>query len=234
MLQKSYPNQEAIPENLRGAYIQKGGEWVLDDLSQDHPLVVNHEAVKKDLSTEKGKVTKLTNEKAELEKNVLPAGTRAVPEADAELIEVVRPLGDKKAVKAVIDEHGELKREKQGREQDELYERAAKDLGYENVASFKAVAKALKLDIKFKPEKVDGKEVERPYVGDKSLADHIAAVPELKDAEPVFRTRPQEAPPSTEAGSGTRPAPTYKDKTGAGGGGQQPSYRFQESGDVKW
>jgi hypothetical protein len=232
MLQKSYASQDQIPENLRGAYIQKGSEWVLDDLSDDHPVVTHKKTLERDLSTERGKVTRLTNDKTELEKNVLPPGTKAVPEADAELVELVKPLGDKKAVKAVLDEHKTLATEKQEREQDSLLERAAKELGYENVAAFRAVAKGLKLDIKFKPEKIDGKDVEKPYVGDKSLADHIAATPELKDAEPVFKAKPQAPAPSTEGGSGNRPAPEGGgDK---GGGDKQQTYRFQEPGDVKW
>jgi hypothetical protein len=231
MLQTSYATQEAIPENQRGAYVQRDGKWVLDDLSNDHPVVAKRDELLTKTSTQQGQITRLTNEKSALEQNVLPAGHKAVPEADAALIEVVKPLGDAKAVKEVVEEHKTLKAAEETRAADELFERAAKELGYENVASFKAVAKALKLDVRFKTEKVDGKEVEKPYVGDKPLADHVAATPELKDAEPVFRVKPQAAPPSTEAGAGTRPPATEGDK---GGGDKSQSYRFQDPGDVEW
>lgn len=232
MLNKSYASQEAIPENLRGAYIQKGSEWVLDDLSQDHPVVTHNKQLQTELSTEKGKVTRLTNEKTALEGNVLPAGHKAVPEADAELIDVVKPHGDKKAVKTLLDEHATLKEEKAQREAEGALKKAAELAGYDNPAAFVAAAQAQKLAVTFKEETVDGKKVEKPFVGDKPLTEFVEATPGLKALEIAFKTKPVVTAPTTEGGSGNRPAAAGAN--GDKGGGDKQTYRFQEPGDVKW
>lgn len=232
MLQPSYASKEAIPADKVGAYVEKDGKWVLDDLSDDHPVVTHKKTLERDLATEKGKVTRLTNEKAALESNVLPPGTKPVPEADAELLELVKPLGDKKAVKAVIDEHKTLSQEKREREQDATLERAAQLAGYDNPEAFKAAARAQNVQVTFKEETVDGKKVEKPFVGDKPLGEFVAATPGLKALEVAFKTKPTPEAPSTEGGSGNRP-PANGEGGGTGGDkGQQ--YRFQEPGDVKW
>jgi hypothetical protein len=248
MLQTSYPSQDKIPEDKRGAYVERDGKWILDDLSQDHPVIVHKTKLETDLSAEKGKVTRLTNEKSQLEANVIPTGQKAVPEADAALVEEVKALGKSgKELKIIVAEHVTLTKEKQERQTDEVLDRAAKDLGYENQLAFRAAAKALGVEVTFKEETVDGKKVERPYVGDKSLADHVDATPALKALEPAFKTRPSATPPSTEAGAGSRPAPEGGPGGGPGaggggdrgggngnGGGGEQTYRFQEAGDVKW
>jgi hypothetical protein len=235
MLQTTYAKKEDVPADKIGAYIEKDGKWVLDDLSNDHPVVAKRDELLTKTSTQQGQITRLSNEVATLKVTSVPEGHAIVPVADKQLLDAVKPLGTVEEIKTKLTEYPTLKEKEQSRTLDELYDKAAKELGYENVGAFKAIAKALKLDIKFKPEKVDGKDVEKPYVGDKALADHIAATPELKDAEPVFKTKPQVPAPSTEGGSGNRPAAAGAGgSTNGGGGDKTPTYRFQEPGDVKW
>jgi hypothetical protein len=233
MLQTSYAKKEDIPAEKVGAYIEKDGKFVLDDLSNDHPVVAKRDELLTKTSTQQGQITRLTNENATLKVTAIPEGHAVIPVADKQLLDAVKPLGTLEEIKAKVTEYPTLKEKEQSRTLDELYEKAAKDLGYENTAAFKAIAKALKLDVKFKPEKIDGKDVEKPYVGEKSLADHIAATPDLKDAEAVFKSKPAPPAPSTEGGSGNRPA-VGGEGGGQGGGDKAQTYRFQEPGDVKW
>lgn len=229
MLQTTYTNETDIPENLRGAYIKKDGKWVLDDLSTDHPVVAKRDELLTKTSSQQGQITKLTNEKAALEQNVLPAGHKAVPEADAQFIEEVKPLGDAKTLKTVVGEHKTLKAESESRAADATFEKAALLAGYDNIEAFKAAAKAMSVAVVFKEETVDGKKVEKAFVGDKPLAEFVEATPGLKALEVAFKTRPQA--PSTEGGAGNRPpVETGESK----GGDKQQQYRFQEPGDVKW
>jgi hypothetical protein len=230
MLKSTYDKLDDIPEADRPHYALRKGKYVLE-LDDHHPVLAKNRELVTKQTTDQRTITRLTNEKQALESNVLPEGHKAVSEEDARFIEEVKPLSlSPKDLKTIVGEHKTLKEESEGRRQDEIFERAAKDMGYENAATFKAMAKALKLDIKYKTEKVDGQDVEKPYVGDKSLADHINATPELKASEPAFKARPAAQPPSTEAGAGTRPATS----AAAASAGKQEPYRFQEPGDVAW
>jgi hypothetical protein len=235
MLKTTYAKKEDIPADIVGAYVEKNGRWELDDLSTDHPVVAKRDELLTKTSTQQGQITRLTNEKADLEKNVLPPGTKAVPEADAQLLDEYKGLGKPpKDLKAVVTEHATLKEQEQARAQDQMLEKAAKLAGYDNPEAFKAAARAQKVEVTFKEETVDGKKVEKAYVGDKPLTEYVDATPGLKALEVAFKTKPQAEPPSTEAGAGNRPGAAGDDSAGKSGAKQDPTYRFQEPGDVKW
>lgn len=234
MLKTSYDKQDDIPENLRGAYIQKDNKWVLDDLDNSHPVVTKRDELLRDNTTLKSQNTRLQNDKASLEQNVLPAGHKAVPEADAELIEVVKPLGDKKAVTALIDEHKTLKAKDESVEHGKSIKRALELAGFkateENVEAVKAISASLGIKPEFKEETIDGKKVEKPYVADKLFTDYVEATPALKALTSVLKGGTAPNPVNTEAGAGNRGT------QGSGNGGQTKTetYRFQSAGDVQW
>jgi hypothetical protein len=101
MLEPEYAKLEDIPAEKRGAYKkdESTGKYVLDDLSPSHPLVAHKLTLERDLSSERGKVTKLSNEKATLEaRPALADGQVAVPAAEKAYIEKLKPLGDPDAI----------------------------------------------------------------------------------------------------------------------------------------
>lgn len=130
MLKHSYKTQEEIPENQRGCYVLSGTEWVLDKLPDDHPLVVNNKALLSENSTQKSSITRLTREKEALEGAALPSGRKAVPEADAEFIEKVKPFGSAPELVTKLTEHKTLKEESDTRKVQDHRREVAKLLGY--------------------------------------------------------------------------------------------------------
>lgn len=130
MLKTSYNTQEEIPENMRGAYVQSGTKWVLDSLDKDHPIVANRDELLTENATQKGKITKLTNEKTTLEGASLPAGHKAIPDADAEFIEKVKPFGSATEVVAKLTEHKALRDESDTRRTQDHLREVAKVLEY--------------------------------------------------------------------------------------------------------
>lgn len=118
MLKQSYNAESEIPENLKGAYVQKGSQWVLDDLSADHPVLVHNKTLLGEKATVEAQVVNLKTEveaaKAEAvaaKAKGLPHAHEAVPKADAELARVVKAAGITKPEEftAMKDEHGTLK-----------------------------------------------------------------------------------------------------------------------------
>jgi hypothetical protein len=131
MLTTSYKTQEEIPENQRGAYVQSGNEWVLDTLANDHPIVVKRDELLSENTAQKTRITKLTNEKDALSGTSLPAGHVALPEADAQIIEKVKPFGSVTEVVTKLTEHKTLKEESETRQRDDHLRKVAKALNYE-------------------------------------------------------------------------------------------------------
>ncbi len=237
MLKSSYDKLEDVPENLRGAYIPKDGKLVLDDLANDHPVVTKREELLAANTTLKQQNTRLTNEKASLEQNVIPAGQKAMPEADAELLEVIKPhVSDKKAAKTLIDEHKTFKAEHESIEQAKSIKKALKLAGFndsdETAETVRLLTASLGVKPEFKEETVDGKKVEKAYIGDKLFTDYVEQTPALKAISSVLTGGAAPQPVSTEAGSGNRPVAGGEQAAGAAAA--QSNYRFTSPGDVKW
>lgn len=131
MLKTSYPDQDSVPENMRGAYVLSGGKWILDEVSNDHPLIVKREELLRENSSQKGKITRLENEKSALESDVLPSGHVAVPRADAELIEKVKPFGTSSEIVTNLTEHKTLKEEVDTRKRSDHLREVARVLQFE-------------------------------------------------------------------------------------------------------
>lgn len=137
MLKNEYTNQADIPEGQRGAYVQKGDKWVLDDLENTHPLVVNSRTLK----TEK-QHAETARANAERERddakdalskvNVLQPGQRAVPKADAELVEVVKAEGvtTPDVFRALKTEHGTYKTKAETSDRRARFDDIRKKLGW--------------------------------------------------------------------------------------------------------
>lgn len=142
------------PENLKGAYVQKDGVWVLDDLSDDHPVVVTKTELENTQKGLKSQIDNLTATNGNLERErdehkgkAIPHGFRAVSKEIAELGEAVKQQGLSK------DELGSLKTELdtfRNREAEEgakaLRREAAKSLGYTNEDAFARLAKEMAIE----------------------------------------------------------------------------------------
>ena len=241
----SYDSYDKIPEGLGRDNFRQGkdGKWhpIVHD---EHPLVKK----KNDLLTTN---TDLTGQNTSLKDKAVPPGHRIVPVADFTLLEVIRGLGvNNEEIKTRLTEYPTLKQKETEAARETSYDNAGKFLKYDNLAAFKTAMKLGNVEIVWKKETVDGKEIEVPYVGEKKLADHIVTDESLKTMEPFFKMKPQVTPPKTEIGAGNRAS------TGGSGGGQgagnggagagsqentqpqqQPqekTYRFQNAGDVAW
>lgn len=94
---KTYNSLDEVPEALREHYVMKGGR-VVPEVSQDHPLVVNNVTLKTEKAEAERQRDEANRKKGEAETalasaNVLPRGHKAVPNADAELLEAVKANG---------------------------------------------------------------------------------------------------------------------------------------------
>ena len=229
-----YGKYEEIPEALGRDNFKQGsdGKWYAQ-VTEDHPLVKKKQEVLTNNTT-------LTAENTSLKSKAVPSGHRIVPVADATLLEVIKQMGlSGDEIKTRLTEYPTLKEKETEAARETAYEAAGKFLKYGNLEAFKTALKLLKVDVTFKPEKVDNADVQVPYVGDKRLSDHIVSTPELKTMEPFFKTVVTNPAPRTEAGSGSRPSTgttpaTTTPATETGKDQPKDNFRFNTPGDVAW
>jgi uncharacterized protein YfkK (UPF0435 family) len=229
-----YGKYEEIPEALGRDNFRQGADnkWYAQ-LTEDHPLVKK----KQELLTTNAT---LTGENTQLKEKAVPSGHRIIPVADFTLLEVIKQMGiSSDEIKTRLTDYPALKEKETAAVREKSYEDAGKFLKYTNLDAFKTTLKLLNVDVTFKPEKVDNVDVQVPYVGDKRLADHITATPELKTMEPFFKTAATTPAPRTEAGSGSRPStgtPPSTTPPATETGKEQPkdNFRFNTPGDVAW
>lgn len=242
-LPRAYPNQEAIPENMRGAYIQQGNEYVLDQLAADHPLVTS-------FNKKKTAETQWAGEKAALEAKAVPNGSRIIPLDDFRILEEIKKLNLPSAeITARVTEFPNLQQQVNTAKLEQSYAKAAELLKYDNPKAFIAAARNAKLNIDFQTETVDGKAIETPVVittvDGKEVktkwSDHLAKDIDLQLLEPAFKIKPKQETVNTDVGTGSRPTPQQQ-SAGSGNGAtttgagqpQTPSFPFVSEGDVKW
>ena len=229
-----YSKYEDIPEALGRDNFRQGADnkWYAQ-LTEEHPLVKKKQELLTTNST-------LTSENASLKDKAVPSGHRIIPVADHALLEVIKQMGiSTEEIKTRLTDYPNLKEKEVEATRAKSYEDAGKFLKYGNIEAFKTALKLLKVDVTFKPEKVDNVDVQVPYVGDKRLSDHIAATPELKTMEPFFKTAVTTPAPRTEAGSGSRPTTgtppaTQPPATETGKEPPKDNFRFNQPGDVAW
>jgi hypothetical protein len=229
---------EDIPEGLGRDNFRSGsdGKWYAQ-LTDDHPLVKKKQELLTANST-------LTSEKTQLENKAVPSGHRIVPLADFTLLELIKQMNlGGEEIKTRLTEYPNLKEKEVEASREKAYEDAGKYLKYTNLEAFKTAMRLSKVDVTFKPEKVDNVDVQVPYVGDKRLSDHITNTSDLKMFEPFWKTAVSATAPQTEAGSGSRPSagsppggtsPANQSATETGKETPKDNFRFTTPGDVNW
>jgi hypothetical protein len=118
MLKRSYATKEEIPAAYQNDYVEKDGRWVVDVegfdnvekvLEKNRELLADNSTVKSEISSLRGQVTKLNNDKAELAVRALPDGHVAIPVVDKQLLDAVKPLGTVDEIKTKVAEYPKLK-----------------------------------------------------------------------------------------------------------------------------
>lgn len=235
MLKNEYPKQEDIPENQRGAYVQKGDKWVLDDLESSHPLVVNSRTLKTE--KQQAETAKINAErerddaKEALSKaNVLQPGQRAVAKADADLLEKVKAEGvtTAEAFTTLKTEHGSYKATAEAAQAAKHAADVAEAMGWDKDKASRLVPKHFDLSTVELRDGADGKkqpiakvkQADGSTVVEKPFADVVKTTPELSDLAPLL----------TANGGGTR-VPGSTGGGGAPGGQKSVVDSFIESRD---
>lgn len=131
MLKTSYNTESEIPENLKGAYIGRDGKFVLDQLSDDHPVIISKKAALADKANATQKVEGLEADLAQAKTTSIPRGHIAVPKADADLLEKLKPHGTPQEIETKLSEHKELQEKVAKQERDAQLREVAKILSYE-------------------------------------------------------------------------------------------------------
>jgi hypothetical protein len=131
MLKHSYDTQESIPENLRGAYVESAGKWVLDSLSDDHPVILKNKEALRDKSKAVSKAEELQADLEVAKTTTVPRGHVSVAKADAELLEKLKEHGSGNEVLTKLTEYQSLKDETDKRKRDDQLREVAKLLSYE-------------------------------------------------------------------------------------------------------
>lgn len=120
MLKRSYATKEEIPAAYQQDYVQKDGKWVVDVegfdnvekvLEKNRELLSDNSSLKSENTGLKGQVTKLNNDKAELSVKALPDGHVAIPVADKQMLDAVKPLGTLDEIKTKVTEYPQLKQQ---------------------------------------------------------------------------------------------------------------------------
>lgn len=151
-------------DDLKGAYVQKGDEWFLDALADDHPKILENKTLieekrkaEAELDSMKANVGNIERERDEAKTKSLPAGHRAVSVADADLINAIKPLNlTKEAIASMATENEQFKAERAVNESKAVKSKALKLAGVTDEETFFGMKQADTLDFEF--ETIDGKE----------------------------------------------------------------------------
>lgn len=131
MLRPSYESLEAIPENQRGAYVQKDNRYVLDDLDAAHPVLITNRDLKAEKQQIQSEVESLRADLASAKANSLPRGHVAVVKAEAEALDRIKAKGTVEQAVAQLDEYPALKSEIEGGKREKHLHSVAETLAYE-------------------------------------------------------------------------------------------------------
>lgn len=153
-------------DNLKGAYVQKGGEWILDSLADDHPLLAHNKtllqekaAVETERDAYKASVGNLEREVSEARAKTVPHGCRAVSVEIADLGSAAKASGISKDELSTLKTRIEtFEREKAEATENEIRALVADSLGLRR-ETFSEHAAAKGLKFAERREKVDGKDV---------------------------------------------------------------------------
>ena len=221
MLKSSYAKLEDIPAEQRGAYVLKDGKYVLDDLDAEHPVVIERNSLKTDVSAKQGQITKLTNDKTAAETRAIPDGHVAVPVADKQLLDAVKPFGEANVVKERLQKYPDLEKKEQERARQEHLRGVEKAMGWKE-GSLALVPNLPELEVRDlvengQPVKDDRNETKKTVVAkipgenntvtEKSFREVFDQTPALKAYEPLLVAQEQqqggtELPPMGFGGGG--------------------------------
>ena len=226
-LKRSYATEAEVPTERKADYVLKGDRYVLDVEGFDNiegVLAKNTELVGKvnghaaELAAKDTEINRLTGELSNARGSTLPRGHKAVPTADAELVEAVKAEGvtTADAFKTLKTEHGDYKQKAEEREREKhattvgeamkwdrdktaLLVPAVYDLSQVQVRDGKDGAK----EVVAKVKQADGSFIEKPF------AEVVTSTPTLSALVPSLTT--QKAPDGTEL-------PEHGAGGGSGGG----------------
>ncbi len=159
MLKHYYENETDIPDNLKGAYVAKGGRYELAELDKDHPVVKKNKELLGTNSTLTSQNNELLHEKVRLETSSLPEGKVAV-EPEIEKLGNAAKAANLKAseIPALSEKVNTLQTQIDSFGIEKTIDEVASDNKYN--ARFKQLAKEKGLKFEKGTEKVDGKEMQ--------------------------------------------------------------------------
>jgi len=140
-LKRSYATEAEVPTERKADYVPRDGRYVLDVEgveSIDGLLAKRDELLGKvsghasELNTKQAEIDRLTGELSNARGSSLPRGHKAVPNADAELIEAVKAAGitDAAALTTLKTEHGDYKQKAEAAERRKYLDDLRKKLGW--------------------------------------------------------------------------------------------------------
>lgn len=194
MLKSFYLKLEDIPEADRAHYAFQDGRYVLQ-LEKDHPVLVKNSELLAQHSTDKGTITKLTNEKTALEGSTLPAGHVAVPAADAQLLTAYKTVGTPDEIRTAVNERDTLKTEVTTSKRKDLLRTVAEAEGWP-LALLETAGNSLEFEMREVEIEANGKKekASRAHVlvkgadnrvEAKLFSDYAAGDPTLKELVPL-------------------------------------------------
>lgn len=225
MLKRSYAKLEDIPQALRSEYVLKDGKYVLDVegfenvdsvLDKNQELLAQHSTDKTEITSLKGQVTKLTNEKTALEGKSLPDGHVAIPAADKPLYDTVKSLNlPAEEIKTKVTEHGALKDKERRTELAHVMKWKPEAVEHmQGLPEYEIRDKTENGKVVMgedgKPEKVAIARIKdaKGVVTEKPLKEYFDQTPALKVFEPSLLAEPQqsgiEMPPFGTSGTGLK------------------------------
>lgn len=226
-LKRSYATEAEVPTEHKALYVPKEGRYVLDVegfdnvesvLSKNNQLLSQHTTDKGEVTRLTGEVSRLTSELSTAQGSALPHGQRAVPKADAELVETVKAKGvnDAAAFNNLFVEHGQYKTEAQAAKAASHASAVGEAMGWDKEKTARLATKVYDFSSLELRDGADGKKmvvakVKQPdgttFV-EKPFAEVVKSTPELSDLLPSLAA----------SGGGTR----VPGSTGGGGttGGQ--------------
>jgi hypothetical protein len=195
---KIYDKLDDVPEALREHY-RKSGDRFVPEVSDDHPLVTQKATLLNEKKAADDKATKLEADLQSARAGNLPRGQRAVPAADAELIERVKAGGVTKPEEfdALKTEHAGFKAKAEQADAAAHAAQIGEAMKWDREKTARLVPKVFDLsqveirdgkdgkkELIARVKQADGSAVEKPF------ADVVKATPELSDLLPALAATP--------------------------------------------
>lgn len=208
MLQ-TYTKLDDVPEAIREHYRLRNGKYVAE-LSDDHPDKADNVRLLNEKTAAETKAAGLetanTSLKADLESaksHSLPRGHRAVPVAEVEAMEALKPHGTAAEIVTKLTEHKTLSEKVAKQDRDVQLRKVAKELGYDNADAFVLLPDLPDFEIREVGGKksVIAKVKEGENIVEKPAAEFIEGSPLNAPFVPVLKTKSGVAVPEQRRGN---------------------------------